>query len=119
MPITAPSDARRAPESRVTAPMYILGISSHYHDAAATLLKDGMVVAAAEEERFSRRKHDASFPILAIRWCLESQGITIDDIGLIAWYEKPFVKFERILRSHLENFPRGFKTFHMAMPSWL
>jgi carbamoyltransferase len=113
MPITALSEARP------TAPMYILGISSHYHDAAATLLKDGMVVAAAEEERFTRRKHDASFPIHAIRWCLESQGLTVKDIGLVAWYEKPFVKFERILRSHIENFPRGFKTFHMAMPSWL
>ncbi len=78
-----------------------------------------MVVAAADEERFSRRKHDASFPIKAITWCLESQGITVADLGLVAWYEKPFVKFERILRSHLENFPAGFKTFQMAMPSWL
>ena len=99
--------------------MYILGISCHYHDAAATLLKDGMVVAAAEEERFSRRKHDASFPLSAIRWCLESQGITIDQIGHVAFYEKPFLKFERILRQHLEGFPRSFKTFQMAMPAWL
>jgi carbamoyltransferase len=78
-----------------------------------------VVVAAADEERFSRRKHDPGFPIHAIEWCLQSQGITVADLSLVAWYEKPFVKFERILRSHLENFPRGFKTFHMAMPSWL
>ncbi|MDB5049477.1 MAG: putative carbamoyl transferase, carbamoyltransferase [Fibrobacteres bacterium] len=99
--------------------MYILGISCHYHDSAATLLKDGLVVAAAEEERFSRRKHDAGFPLAAIRWCLESQGIGIDQIDHIAFYEKPFLKFERILRQHLDNFPRSFKTFHMAMPKWL
>jgi carbamoyltransferase len=99
--------------------MYILGISCHYHDAAATLLKDGMVVAAAEEERFSRRKHDSSFPVAAIRWCLESQGIGIGSVDHVAFYEKPFLKFERILRGHLENFPRGFKTFQMAIPSWL
>ncbi|HKP97852.1 MAG TPA: carbamoyltransferase [Fibrobacteria bacterium] len=99
--------------------MYILGISCHYHDAAATLLKDGVAVAAAEEERFSRRKHDASFPLSAVRWCLESQGIGIDQVDHVAFYEKPFLKFERILRQHLDNFPRSFKTFHMAMPQWL
>ncbi len=99
--------------------MYILGISCHYHDAAATLIKDGEVVAAAEEERFTRRKHDSSFPEHAIRYCLESQGLSIADIGHVAFYEKPFLKFERILRQQIENFPRGFKTFHMAMPSWL
>jgi carbamoyltransferase len=112
MPITGPSE----PASR---PVYILGISCHYHDAAATLLKDGIVVAAAEEERFSRRKHDASFPIRAIRWCLESQGIGIDEVEHVAFYEKPFLKFERILRQHLDGFPRSFKTFQMAMPQWL
>ncbi|MEO7425706.1 MAG: carbamoyltransferase [Fibrobacteria bacterium] len=99
--------------------MRILGISCHYHDAAATLLSDGVVVAAAEEERFSRRKHDAAFPMAAIQWCLESQGIGIDQVDLVAFYEKPFRKFERILRQHLEGFPRGFKTFQMGMPGWL
>ncbi|MDB5106092.1 MAG: novN [Fibrobacteres bacterium] len=113
MPITGPTEPGSA------EPMYILGISCHYHDAAATLLKDGVAVAAADEERFTRRKHDAAFPERAIAWCLESQGIGIGDVGLVAHYEKPFVKFERILRSHLENFPAGFKTFQMAMPSWL
>jgi carbamoyltransferase len=114
MPITGPSETPAG-----TPPAYILGISCHYHDAAATLLKDGVVVAAAEEERFSRRKHDASFPANAIRWCLESQGIGLDQVGYVAFYEKPFLKFERILRQHLENFPRSFKTFQMAMPQWL
>jgi carbamoyltransferase len=117
MPIIAPSDA--VPTGQGSLPEYILGINCHYHDSAATLLKDGMVVAAAEEERFSRRKHDAGFPLLSVRWCLESQGIGIESISHVAFYEKPFLKFERILRQHLEYFPRGFKTFHMAMPSWL
>src|SRR3954471_3361185 len=98
--------------------MFILGISCHYHDSSATLLEDGRVVAAADEERFTRRKHDAAFPLQAIRYCLESQGISIDAIDHVAFYEKPFLKFERILRQHLENFPRSFKTFHMAMPGW-
>lgn len=100
-------------------PAYILGISCHYHDAAATLLKDGLVVAAAEEERFTRRKHDPAFPVRAIGYCLENQGIGMDSIETVVFYEKPFVKFERILHQHMEHFPRGFKTFQMAMPSWL
>ena len=99
--------------------MYVLGISCHYHDAAATLLKDGKVVFAGEEERFSRRKHDAGFPILAIEQCLAWAGITIDQVDHIGFYEKPFVKFERIMRQHLDYFPKTFKTFQMAMPSWL
>jgi len=99
--------------------MYILGISCYYHDASAALLKDGVIVAAAQEERFTRKKHDTSFPINAIKFCLESQKISINDIGYIGFYEKPFLKFERVLSQHLEMFPRSFKTFLSSMPSWI
>ena len=77
--------------------MYILGISCYYHDSSATLLKDGVVVAAEEEERFTRKKHDTSFPINAIEYCLKSQGITINQVNHVGFYEKPFLKFERVL----------------------
>ena len=99
--------------------MYILGISCYYHDASAALLKDGTIVAAAEEERFTREKHDTSFPLNAIKFCLESQGITIKDISCIGFYEKPFLKFERILSQHIEMFPRTLKTFVSSLPSWI
>lgn len=99
--------------------MYILGISCYYHDAAATLLKDGQLVAAAQEERFTRKKHDTSFPRKAVAYCLKSQGIAIKDIHHIAFYEKPLLKFERVLYQHLENFPKSFKTFLRSMPSWI
>ncbi len=98
---------------------YILGISCYYHDASAALLKDGQIVAAAEEERFTRKKHDISFPINAVKYCLESQKITIKDVGHIGFYEKPFLKFERILSQHLEYFPLSLKTFISSMPSWI
>ena len=98
---------------------YILGISCYYHDASAALLKDGVIVAAAEEERFTRKKHDFSFPINAIEHCLSSQNITIKDITHVSFYEKPFLKFERILYQHFEAFPFSLKTFLNAMPSWV
>jgi len=98
--------------------MYILGISCFYHDSSAALVKDGKVVAAAQEERFTRRKHDISFPINAIQYCLKSQNITIDKIDYIGFYEKPFLKFERLLHQHLEEFPKSYKTFLTNMPSW-
>lgn len=98
--------------------MYILGISCYYHDSSACLLKDGKVTAAAQEERFTRIKHDISFPINAIKWCLDNAKITIRDIDYIAFYEKPMLKFERLLFQHLEMFPRSFWTFYKAMPSW-
>ena len=84
--------------------MYILGIGCYYHDSSASLLKDGKIVAAAQEERFTRKKHDSSFPINAIKWCLESQGITVDDLEYVTFYEKPFLKFERLLSQHIEAF---------------
>ncbi len=99
--------------------MYILGISCYYHDSAAALLKDGIVVAAAEEERFTRKKHDNSFPINAIKFCLESQRISINNVTYIGFYEKPVLKFERILSQHLEMFPWSLKTFISSLPSWL
>ncbi len=98
--------------------MYILGISCFYHDSSATLLKDGVVVAAAQEERFTRKKHDTSFPLHAIQWCLASQGITIADISAVGFYEKPMLKFERLLSQHLEMFPKSGKTFVSSLPAW-
>ncbi len=99
--------------------MYILGISCYYHDSSAALLKDGIIVAAAEEERFTRKKHDTSFPLNAINYCLKSQNITVRDISHIGFYEKPFLKFERVLSQHLEKFPFSYKTFLSSMPSWI
>ena len=98
--------------------MYVLGISCFYHDSSAALLKDGKIVAAAQEERFTRKKHDISFPINAVKSCLKSQNITIKDIDYIGFYEKPFLKFERILYQHLEMFPLSYRTFISNMPNW-
>ncbi len=99
--------------------MYILGISCYYHDAAACLIKDGKIIAAAEEERFTRKKHDISFPINAIRFCLKEAGITGDKLDYVAFYEKPLLKFERILAQHLQAFPVSFPTFFRTIPGWL
>lgn len=99
--------------------MYILGISCYYHDASAALLKDGRIVAAAEEERFTRKKHDTRFPTNAISYCLKSQGITGKDLEYVAFYEKPFLKFERLLYQHLQHFPLSYKTFLSSTPSWI
>jgi len=99
--------------------MYILGLSCFYHDASAVLLSNGNLIAAAQEERFSRVKHDWRFPSRAVTYCLEEAGISIHDIQLIAFYEKPFLKFERILETFLATAPRGFRGFIDAMPSWL
>src|SRR3989338_2066555 len=100
-------------------PTYILGLSCFYHDSSAALLKDGIVVAAAEEERFTRKKHDTSFPIKAVTYCLESQSITIKDVSYVGFYEKPFLKLERALFQHLEMFHRSLKTFLSSIPSWI
>jgi carbamoyltransferase len=99
--------------------VYILGISCFYHDAAAALLEDGMLVAAAEEERFSRRKHDSGFPELAIRFCLERAGIGPEDLDYVVFYEKPFPKFERLMNSLLSTWPRSYRTFREGMIVWI
>ncbi len=98
--------------------MYILGISCYYHDAAAALLHDGVLVAAAEEERFSRKKHDYGFPSQAIAYCLEEAGITSQDLDYVVFYEKPLQKFERIMMTTLQTFPKSWKVFRESMITW-
>lgn len=97
----------------------ILGISAFYHDSAACLLVDGQIIAAAQEERFSRKKHDLGFPFNAIQFCLNEAGVTGGDIDHVVFYEKPLPKFERLLETYLAYAPKGFKSFLMAMPVWL
>ena len=99
--------------------MYILGISAFYHDSAACLLKDGEIIAAAQEERFTRKKHDASFPHQAIKYCLKEANIIASQIDNVVFYEKPFVKFERLLETYLTFAPKGFISFAKAMPVWI
>jgi carbamoyltransferase len=99
--------------------MYILGISCYYHDSAAALIKDGKIIAAAQEERFSRKKHDFRFPHNAIQYCLKEAKITVNDINYVTFYDKPLVKFERLLQTYVAYAPRGIKSFLMAMPLWL
>jgi len=98
---------------------YILGISAYYHDSAAALVCDGEIIAAAQEERFTRKKHDAGFPSHAISYCLEEAGIALADIDQIVFYDKPLVKFERLLETYLAYAPSGFRSFLSAMPVWL
>ncbi len=100
-------------------PVYILGISAWYHDSAAVLLRDGKIVAAAQEERFSRRKHDHRFPEKAVRYCLREAGIGAGQLEAIAFYDKPFIKFNRLLESYLHHAPKGLASFIKAMPIWL
>jgi len=99
--------------------MYILGISAFYNDSAACLLKDGAVIAAAQEERFTRKKHDLSLPVNAVRYCLDQAGISIDDVSHVGFYEKPLIKFGRVLTAYAATFPRSFPSFLKAMPLWL
>src|SRR5881628_1478025 len=101
------------------APHYVLGISAFYHDSAACLLRDGEIVAAAQEERFTRKKGDASFPSHAARYCLQAGGIRASELAYVGFYDKPFLKFERILETYLSVAPRGFASFRMAGPLWL
>ncbi len=103
----------------VTKATNILGISAYYHDSAAALLKDGELVAAAQQERFTRKKHDAGFPGEAIRYCLEEVGLRLDEIDRIVFYDKPLIKFERLLETYISYAPRGFRSFVAAMPVWL
>jgi carbamoyltransferase len=99
--------------------MYILGISAFYHDSAAALLCDGEIVAAAQEERFTRKKNDPGFPKFAIEYCLREAGISASRIDLVAFYDKPFLKFERLLETYVAFAPRGFESFRIAIPVWL
>ena len=97
----------------------ILGISAFYHDSAATILVDGKIIAAAQEERFTRKKHDASYPFNAIEFVLNFAKIKLSDVDQVIFFEKPFLKFERLLETYVAFAPRGFKSFCMAMPVWL
>ena len=99
--------------------MKILGISAYYHDSAAALIRDGEIVAAAQEERFSRQKHDLRFPKQAAAYCLREAGIAINDVDYVAFYDKPFVKFERLLMTYLSVAPKGVLSFYDQMPGWL
>src|SRR5690606_38611628 len=100
-------------------PTYILGISAFYHDSAACLTRDGALIAAAQEERFTRRKHDPDFPIQAANWCMEQAGITAADLDYVGFYDKPLLKFDRLLETYLSYAPKGFRSFSKAMPIWL
>jgi carbamoyltransferase len=99
--------------------MKILGLSAHYHDSAAALLIDGLPVAAVQEERLSRRKNDAAFPIEAVEYCLDTAGIQPDDLDAVVFYERPMLKFERILTMALRTFPRSYRAFPHAMKNML
>ena len=99
--------------------MFILGISAYYHDSAAALISNGSIIAAAQEERFTRKKHDEGCPVHAVKYCLRAAGITVDQIDHVVFYEKPLLKFERLLETYLSFVPRGLKSFSLAMPLWL
>ena len=97
----------------------ILGLSAYYHDSAAALVVDGQIVAAAQEERFTRKKHDADFPARAVTYCLEEAGVHLDDVDYVVFYDKPLIKFERLLETYLAYAPKGFRSFLASMPIWL
>jgi carbamoyltransferase len=99
--------------------MYVLGISCYYHDSAACLLKDGEIIAAAQEERFTRVRHDQEFPTQAIKYCLKQAGITIDKVDYVGFYDKPLIKFERILTTYVATWPRSYPSFIKSTPLWL
>lgn len=99
--------------------MNILGISAFYHDSAAALIRDGEIITAAQEERFTRKKHDSQFPSNAVDFCLEAGGITVEQLDYVVFYEKPLIKFERLLETYIAYAPRGFKQFLMGIPLWL
>ncbi|MDJ0872164.1 MAG: carbamoyltransferase N-terminal domain-containing protein, partial [Gammaproteobacteria bacterium] len=99
--------------------MQIIGISAYYHDSAAALVENGHIVAAAQEERFSRKKHDARFPVHALRYCLDEAGASLANVDYLVFYDKPLIKFERLLETYLAYAPDGFRSFLAAMPVWL
>ena len=98
---------------------YILGISAFYHDSAACVLKDGKIIAAAQEERFTRKKHDSSYPFNAIEFVLKYSNLKLNKVDQIVFFEKPFLKFERLLETYVAFAPRGFASFTKAMPLWI
>jgi carbamoyltransferase len=97
----------------------ILGISAYYHDSAAAILVDGEIIAAAQEERFSRKKHDSSFPTNAVNYVLSEAGIQLNDLSAVAFYDKPYIKFERLLETYHAFAPRGLKSFLTSVPVWI
>ena len=103
----------------MSKPLYVIGISCLYHDAAACLLKDGEIIAAAHEERFTRKKHDDSIPVNAVKYCLDEAGITMSDVAYVGFYEKPFLKFERILEGYMDTWPWSYNAFVHSMRTWL
>jgi carbamoyltransferase len=115
------SDAKLFPDQVQSkrGPIHILGISAFYHDSAACLVRDGVIVGAAQEERFTRKKHDASLPKHAVEYCLQEGGINIDQVDFLAFYEKPFIKFDRILHTFLSYAPAGLRSFLQGIPLWL
>src|ERR1044071_849598 len=98
--------------------MRILGISAFYHDSAAALIEDGEIIAAAQEERFTRKKHDARFPHQAVTYCLDQLGLKLDALDFVVFYDKPFLKFERLLETYLAMAPSGYASFQKAIPLW-
>ena len=99
--------------------MRILGISCYFHDASAALIDDGILVAAAEEERFTRKKHDFEYPHNAVKFCLEQGGVTGKDLDYVVFFEKPFLKFDRLLKTSLQGFPKTYPLFVQSMRTWL
>ena len=97
----------------------ILGISAFYHDSAAAIIIDGNIIAAAQEERFSRKKHDPRYPFHAVKYVLEESNLSLNEVDHIVFFEKPFLKFERLLETYMAFAPRGFKSFSLSMPIWL
>ena len=100
-------------------PTHVLGISCFYHDSAAALLRDGVVVAACQEERLSRKRHDSGFPARAVKYVLKEAGITAEQLDAVGFYDKPLLKFERMLSTYVATFPRSFESFRKAIPVWL
>ena len=99
--------------------MNILGISAYYHDAAAALVRAGQIIAAAQEERFTRKKHDAGFPRNAVQYCLREGGVRAQDLDAVVFYDKPFLKFERILETYFAFAPKGYRSFAKGLPVWI
>ncbi len=97
----------------------ILGISAFYHDSAACIVRDGEIVAAVQEERFTRKKHDANFPANAVSYCLQQAGVTVAELSGVAFYDKPWLKFERLIQTYVSYAPVGIRSFLKAMPLWL